>query len=132
MRINLADTGCGMDRGTLRRLFEPFVSTKGDSGTGLGLWVSREILDKHHATIRVRSRQRPGESGTVFSIWVPETMAGDSGDPPGRRKVPSKQVDGTDQCALRLNSVAKIGKFRSTKNMVFDDFGGLRRSPTGL
>jgi PAS domain S-box-containing protein len=71
MRISIADTGCGMDQGTLKRLFQPFVSTKGDSGTGLGLWVSREILDKHHAAIRVRSRQRPGESGTVFSVWIP-------------------------------------------------------------
>jgi signal transduction histidine kinase len=42
------------------------------------LWVSREILDKHHATIRVRSRQTPGASGTVFSIWIPETMAAKS------------------------------------------------------
>lgn len=76
LRISFADTGSGMDRGTLQRLFQPFVSTKGDSGTGLGLWVSREILDKHHATIRVRSSQTPGASGTVFSIWIPETMAG--------------------------------------------------------
>jgi PAS domain S-box-containing protein len=73
MRISFADTGCGMDRNTIRRLFQPFVSTKGESGTGLGLWVSREILDKHRATIRVRSRQAPHASGTVFSIWIPET-----------------------------------------------------------
>ena len=81
LRISIADTGRGMDRDTLRRLFRPFVSTKGDSGTGLGLWVSREILDKHRATIRVRSRQTPGESGTVFSIWIPETMAANSSGP---------------------------------------------------
>ena len=68
-----------MDRSTLQKLFQPFVSTKGDSGTGLGLWVSREILDKHRATIRVRSRQKAGESGTVFSIWIPESMTGGSG-----------------------------------------------------
>ncbi|MGA9672189.1 MAG: ATP-binding protein [Terracidiphilus sp.] len=75
MRISIADTGHGIDRETLRGLFEPFVSTKGDRGTGLGLWVSREILDKHQATIRVRSRQASGASGTVFSIWIPETPA---------------------------------------------------------
>jgi len=79
LRISIADTGHGMDRDTLRKLFEPFVSTKGDRGTGLGLWVSREILDKHHATIRVRSRQTPGASGTVFSIWIPETMTAMAG-----------------------------------------------------
>jgi signal transduction histidine kinase len=77
IRISIADTGWGMDQGTLRSLFQPFVSTKGENGTGLGLWVSREIIDKHHATIRVRSRQTPGASGTVFSIWIPETMAGE-------------------------------------------------------
>jgi signal transduction histidine kinase len=76
MRISIADSGGGMDRGTLRRLFQPFVSTKGDQGTGLGLWVSREILERHRATIRVRSRQTPGASGTVFSLWIPETFGG--------------------------------------------------------
>lgn len=81
LRISIADTGSGMDRSTLRRLFQPFVSTKGDSGMGLGLWVSREILNRHHAAIRVRSRQAPGESGSVFSIWIPETMVGGMAGP---------------------------------------------------
>ncbi len=81
LRISIADTGHGLNRDTLRRLFEPFVSTKGDRGTGLGLWVSREILDRHHATIRVRSRQTPSPSGSVFSIWIPETMAGGMAGP---------------------------------------------------
>lgn len=71
VRVTLADTGQGMDPRTARRLFEPFFTTKGDNGTGLGLWVSREILDKHEATIRVRSSQAPGRSGTAFSIWFP-------------------------------------------------------------
>lgn len=81
LRISIADSGHGMDRDTLRRLFEPFVSTKGDRGTGLGLWISREILDKHHATIRVRSRHTPGSSGTAISIWIPETMTGGTEGP---------------------------------------------------
>ena len=73
VRVSIADTGEGMSRETLQKLFQPFVSTKGDQGTGLGLWVSREILDKHLATIRVRSRQTPGVHGSVFSIWIPRT-----------------------------------------------------------
>ncbi|MGA3048532.1 MAG: ATP-binding protein [Terracidiphilus sp.] len=81
LRITIADTGHGMDRDILRRLFEPFVSTKGDRGTGLGLWVSREILSKHRAIIRVRSRQTPGASGTVFSIWIPVTTAAGVAEP---------------------------------------------------
>jgi len=71
VRISIADTGCGIDQDTLSRLFQPFVSTKGEEGTGLGLWVSREILEKHNATIRVRSRKSEKDSGTVFSIWIP-------------------------------------------------------------
>lgn len=66
--VTIADSGSGMDRRTLERLFHPFVTTKGELGTGLGLWVCRGILDKHHATIRVRSRRG---TGTVFRIFMP-------------------------------------------------------------
>jgi len=69
--VSIADSGSGIDGATKRRLFEPFFSTKGEKGTGLGLWVSKEILKKHHATLRVRSSQTEGKSGTVFSIWLP-------------------------------------------------------------
>jgi PAS domain S-box-containing protein len=72
--ITIADRGSGMSAKTVARLFEPFYSTKGLSGTGLGLWVSKEILDKHGATVKVRSRQGT-HSGTVFSIFLPCTSA---------------------------------------------------------
>ncbi len=69
--ITVADTGTGMDRETSGRVFEPFFSTKGITGTGLGLWVSSEIAVKHQGTLRVRSRlampERPG--GTVFRFF---------------------------------------------------------------
>jgi PAS domain S-box-containing protein len=68
--VSIADSGSGMDGATKNRLFEPFFTTKGEKGTGLGLWVSREILRKHQATIRVRSRQTAEKSGTAFSIWL--------------------------------------------------------------
>ena len=74
VRIIVADNGTGMNAETLGRIFEPFYSTKGITGTGLGLWVSKEIVDKHQGSIRVRSRERkdgkPG--GTVFSLFIPE------------------------------------------------------------
>ncbi len=76
VRITIADTGHGMTRATQQHLFEPFFTTKGDSGTGLGLWVSREILNKHRASIQVRSRAEPGRSGTVFSIWIAQKQLG--------------------------------------------------------
>jgi PAS domain S-box-containing protein len=64
----VADTGAGMNRFTLERLFHPFVTTKGEAGTGLGLWVSKGILDNHRGTIRVRSREG---IGTIFRIFLP-------------------------------------------------------------
>lgn len=83
VRVTVADTGAGMNRKTLQRLFEPFFTTKGLEGTGLGLWVSREILDKHRAQVRVRSRQGPGNSGTTFSIWFPRAFP--TGEPESTR-----------------------------------------------
>jgi signal transduction histidine kinase len=73
--LTVADTGHGMTPETLARIYEPFFSTKGATGTGLGLWVSLEIVEKHGGTLRARSRvgtlQRPG--GTVFRFFLPLT-----------------------------------------------------------
>jgi signal transduction histidine kinase len=66
--IVVADAGSGMNKATLDQLFHPFITTKGEEGTGLGLWVSKGILDKHRSTIRVRSKQG---LGTVFRIFLP-------------------------------------------------------------
>jgi PAS domain S-box-containing protein len=71
VRITVADTGHGIAPENLARIFEPFFTTKKDLGTGLGLWVSRQIVDKHAGSIRVRSRTTPHRSGTVFSIFLP-------------------------------------------------------------
>lgn len=83
VRVSIADSGSGMDGATRTRLFEPFFTTKGEKGTGLGLWVSREILRKHHTTLRVRSRQTAGRSGTAFSIWLPADSLLGRGSSPG-------------------------------------------------
>jgi len=66
--VTVADNGSGMDKLMLGRLFHPFATTKGESGTGLGLWVSKGILDKHHACVAVRSRVG---CGTVFRFFLP-------------------------------------------------------------
>jgi PAS domain S-box-containing protein len=71
VRIVVADTGAGMTNVTARKLFEPFYTTKGSSGTGLGLWVSSQIIHRHKGRISVRSSQSPRHSGTVFSIYLP-------------------------------------------------------------
>ena len=68
VRVTIADNGTGMSAETRARLFEPFFTTKGMNGTGLGLWVTSEILVRHRATLSVKSRQHR-DSGTVFSIF---------------------------------------------------------------
>ena len=71
LAITIADTGSGMSPQTLRKIFEPFFTTKGLSGTGLGLWVSKEIIDRHEGVLRVRTSQRTPHTGTVFALFVP-------------------------------------------------------------
>jgi PAS domain S-box-containing protein len=71
VRISVADTGCGIRNDHIQSIFEPFFTTKKDTGTGLGLWVSRELVEKHGGSLRVRSSTSNGRSGTVFSIFLP-------------------------------------------------------------
>jgi signal transduction histidine kinase len=71
VRITIADTGHGMSAEVKAHLFEAFISTKGPRGTGLGLWVSKGIIEKHCGFIRFRSSTKQGSSGTVFSIFIP-------------------------------------------------------------
>src|SRR5215472_935352 len=74
--VEVQDTGVGISSNDLKRIFEPFFTTKPDTGTGLGLWVAREIIQKHGGTIAVRSNCRPAEkSGTQFSIFLPSPVA---------------------------------------------------------
>lgn len=77
--ITVADTGAGIGTETLKRIFEPFYSTKGLRGTGLGLWVSKEIIAKHGGTVRVKSKLG---KGTVFSVFLPFERANE-----GRKNV---------------------------------------------
>ena len=72
VRISLADNGVGISEVNLARIFEPFFTTKGEKGTGLGLWVARGIMDRIGGSIHVRSRTTPGQSGTCFSIFLPQ------------------------------------------------------------
>ncbi len=75
IRFLVADTGSGMDSTVKKHIFEPFFTTKDVTGTGLGLWVTSEIIAKHNGTIRVRSRSESqgGKSGTVFALFFPDT-----------------------------------------------------------
>ena len=69
-RVTVADTGAGISKANRSHIFEPFFTTKKDVGTGLGLWVSFEIVQKHKGTIRLRSVEG---KGTVFSVLLPDS-----------------------------------------------------------
>jgi signal transduction histidine kinase len=71
VRLTVCDNGPGIAPELRKKLFEPFFTTKRDVGTGLGLWVTSNILRKHEGTIRVRSSVVSGRSWTVFSVFFP-------------------------------------------------------------
>ncbi len=75
VRITIADTGNGIQASDLPHIFEPFYTTKKETGTGLGLWLVYGIVQKHSGWIRVASRTTPGTSGTVFAVFLPESPA---------------------------------------------------------
>jgi signal transduction histidine kinase len=66
--VSVLDTGVGIGRQEQKHLFEPFFTTKADVGTGLGLWITKNIIEKHGGTIRFKSK---AGHGTVFSIFLP-------------------------------------------------------------
>lgn len=69
--LTVADTGHGMSLYTLSRIFVPFFTTKENKGNGIGLWISRGIVDRHRGSLSVRSRQSATGSGTVFALFLP-------------------------------------------------------------
>jgi len=75
VRIVIGDTGEGIRPDHKLHLFEPFFTTKAEKGTGLGLWVSQGIVEKHGGFIRLRSSTRPENRGTVFSVFLPSSEA---------------------------------------------------------
>ncbi len=71
VRITFADNGHGMSAATKAQVYKPFFTTKADTGTGLGLWISEDIVRRHHGSIRLRSSEAEGASGTTFSLLFP-------------------------------------------------------------
>jgi PAS domain S-box-containing protein len=72
VRITFLDTGSGIAPMDRKRIFEPFYTTKKDVGTGLGLWLTLALIEKHHGSLQVRSSVRPGKTWTAFSVFLPE------------------------------------------------------------
>jgi len=69
-RLTVADTGGGIRKEIRQNLFKQFFTTKGSSGTGLGLWLTRDVVEKNGGRLRFRSRTE-APSGTVFTMYLP-------------------------------------------------------------
>ena len=75
VRISVADFGHGMVNETTKHIFDPFFTTKGSVGTGLGLWVCKQLVEKNGGFIKVRSNTNGDHRGTTFSIVLPADEA---------------------------------------------------------
>jgi two-component system NtrC family sensor kinase len=71
VRIEVTDNGNGISSGDLKKLYQPFFTTKADVGNGLGLWVSKNLVEKNSGTISVTTSTDPGRSGTTFAVTFP-------------------------------------------------------------
>ena len=71
MRVTICDTGSGISPTVKGRIFEPFFTTRPEKGTGLGLWVVAQLVERHKGSVHVWSSQRAGASGTGFSVFLP-------------------------------------------------------------
>jgi len=70
-RVTIHDRGYGIPAEVRKQMFDPFFTTKELKGSGLGLWVSKNLVMKHNGTIRFRSSTRNGASGTTFEVFLP-------------------------------------------------------------
>jgi PAS domain S-box-containing protein len=71
VRVTVADNGKGISPSTLPHIFEPLFTTKESTGSGLGLWVCKQIIEKHQGSIRLRSATHGERRGTTFSVLFP-------------------------------------------------------------
>lgn len=71
IQATIRDSGVGISQENLERIFEPFFTTKGDLGTGIGLWVTKQLVERRGGQIGVTSSTEPGKSGTAITIYIP-------------------------------------------------------------
>ncbi|HEY1501991.1 MAG TPA: HAMP domain-containing sensor histidine kinase [Acidobacteriaceae bacterium] len=90
VRVSVGDNGSGIPPEVQTRLGEPFFTTKGQRGTGLGLWVTRSIIQRYGGEIQLRSSVHPERHGTVFSIFLPTNLR------PQKVDRPAPEPDGDD------------------------------------
>lgn len=90
-KVLISDTGPGISPQNLQHIFEPFFTTKGERGTGLGLWVTHGIVQKHHGRILVRSRAKGGTTGTCFLVILPVRQQHKEGE---EQRAPEHELHG--------------------------------------
>jgi two-component system, NtrC family, sensor kinase len=116
VRITVADSGHGIGASTMRQIFEPFFTTKGTVGTGLGLWVSRQLVEKNSGSIRVRSNTDGKRKGTTFSIVLPCAPRSDFvEDNTASMSVPSSHTTDTNRIAKEWTITQEGNPYRSIR-----------------
>ena len=86
IRITIADDGCGIPYDLRKKIFEPFVSSKREKGTGLGLWASRAIVLRNDGRVKMRSAVAGSRRGTCVSVFLPTSVAERRALPPDLKR----------------------------------------------
>jgi two-component system, NtrC family, sensor kinase len=103
LRLSIGDNGSGIPNEVRTRLGEPFLTTKGQSGTGLGLWVTQSILSRYGGCLQVRSSTSSARHGTVFCIFLPLRLGSLTVFPGGEaERFPATGTRGGSRRGLRL------------------------------
>ena len=86
IQVVISDTGSGIAREHLDKVFEPFFTTKGNLGTGIGLWVAKQLVERHGGQISISSSTDRGNSGTIVTMTFPFRGAEDEEAGSGREQ----------------------------------------------
>jgi two-component system, NtrC family, sensor kinase len=107
--ISIIDTGKGIQPEDARRLFEPFFTTKSTKGTGLGLWISRGIVQKYEGRISFRSFRRAGGCTTCFQVFLPGSRTSNSVMGTGADPMPADYSMSESNHIVQMNHSADKG-----------------------
>jgi len=102
--LEITDTGCGINESELEKIFDPFYSTKGQAGTGLGLSQVYGFVERNHGVIQVESKI---SEGTKFKLYFPRTLLPLAVDPPPAT-TPNENLDGTETILIVDDEQAMI------------------------
>jgi PAS domain S-box-containing protein len=105
LRITIADTGRGISAHDRRHIYEPFFTTRDHTSTGLGLWITAGIINRHGGSIHVRSRMAPGVSGTAFNVIL--LPVGIEMPPPA--ELPSAELASVPPAVLSQSGASQTG-----------------------